>query len=92
VYVEAVYTITLTSKRQATLPAVLCEQLGIRPGDKITLERQEGDGKTVWILHGKKAVDWSWAGAGRKYAKGKSHDWDDIEHSIANAAGGDAGS
>jgi len=85
------YTITLTSKRQATLPAVLCEQLGVHPGDTITLERREGNGETLWILHGKKKVDWSWAGAGHKYAQGKSHDWEDIERSIATAVGRDAG-
>lgn len=86
------YTITLTAKRQATLPAVLCEQLGVHPGDKITLERKEAGGGTVWILHGKKKADWSWAAAGRKYAKGKSHNWDDIERSIARATGRNAGS
>ncbi len=28
-------TVRLTSKRQATLPLQLCEELGVKPGDEI---------------------------------------------------------
>lgn len=81
------HTMTLTAKRQATLPVALCEELGVAPGDKITLERREERGETLWVLHSKKQVDWSWLGAARKYASGKSHRWSDIERSIAAAWG-----
>lgn len=80
-------TMTLTAKRQATLPAELCEELGVAPGDKIILERREEDGETLWVLRGKKRIDWSWIGAAHKYANGKSHRWEDVERSIADAWG-----
>ena len=78
---------TLTAKRQATLPAALCEELGVAPGDKIILERREEGGETLWVLHGRKRIDWSWIGAGHRYAEGKSHRWEDIERTIAEAWG-----
>jgi AbrB family looped-hinge helix DNA binding protein len=79
--------ITITSKRQATLPAELCEDLGVGPGDKIDLERRNVQGETVWILRAKKP-DWSWLGAAEKYAKGRSKDWEEIERSIAKGLAG----
>jgi bifunctional DNA-binding transcriptional regulator/antitoxin component of YhaV-PrlF toxin-antitoxin module len=80
----------ITAKRQATLPAALCEELGVGPGDTLTLERHELDGEPVWVLRSPKP-DWSWAGSLREYAEGKSHDWADIERSIARGWAGDEG-
>ena len=40
-------TMTITSKRQATLPAALCQELGLRPGGKVDLDRRVVDGETV---------------------------------------------
>jgi bifunctional DNA-binding transcriptional regulator/antitoxin component of YhaV-PrlF toxin-antitoxin module len=74
--------IKLTTKRQATLPAALCEELGIRPGDTLDVDRRTVGGETVWVLRGRKP-DWSWLGAARHYAKGKSHNWAAIKRSIA---------
>ena len=74
-------TVKLTSKRQATLPASLCEELGIEPGDDIDVERRVIDGETVWVLRSRKP-DWSWFGAAREYAKKKSHRWSDVRRSI----------
>jgi bifunctional DNA-binding transcriptional regulator/antitoxin component of YhaV-PrlF toxin-antitoxin module len=37
----------LTAKRQATLPAALCEELGVGPGDALDVERRVVDGETV---------------------------------------------
>ena len=53
-------------------------------GDKIELERRRLEGETVWVLKAR-GRDWSWLGAARKYAKGKSHRWEDIEKSIGEA-------
>jgi bifunctional DNA-binding transcriptional regulator/antitoxin component of YhaV-PrlF toxin-antitoxin module len=79
----------ITAKRQATLPAALCKELGVRPGDTLELERRELEGEAVWVLRAPKP-DWSWLGAARKYARGKSHDWHEIETAIAKGwAGGD---
>jgi len=81
----------MTAKRQATLPAELCEELGLEPGDKVGLQRCVVDGETVWILRAP-GRDWSWFGAAKRYAKGKSHRWTAIERSIAEAmADDDAG-
>jgi AbrB family looped-hinge helix DNA binding protein len=73
--------VTITSKRQATLPAELCDELGVQPGDQLNLERKQVAGQSVWVITGKKP-DWSWLGAARAYAQGKSHQWADIEESI----------
>jgi bifunctional DNA-binding transcriptional regulator/antitoxin component of YhaV-PrlF toxin-antitoxin module len=80
--------LTITAKRQATLPAALCEELGVGPGDTLTLERREIAGEPVWVLRTPKP-DWSWLGALRTYAEGKSHDWEEIERSIAKGWAGE---
>jgi bifunctional DNA-binding transcriptional regulator/antitoxin component of YhaV-PrlF toxin-antitoxin module len=74
-------TVTITAKRQATFPAALCEELGLAPGAKVTLERRVVAGETVWLLRGRKP-DWSWVGLLRRYAGGKSHRLTDIRRSI----------
>ncbi len=74
-------TITLTSKRQATLPKEVCEELHLEPGDRLTIERQVIGGESVWILRPGK-VDWSWMGS-VPVAEGASHDMDEIRESIA---------
>ena len=74
-------SITLTSKRQATLPKELCEQLHITGGDEINLEPRVIDGETVWILR-PKTVDWSWVGS-VKVPPNASHEMDDVRASIA---------
>jgi len=81
----------MTVKRQVTLPAEVCEELGLGPGDKVGLERRVVDGEAVWILRAP-GRDWPWFGAAKRYAKGKSHRWRAIERSIAEAmADDDAG-
>ena len=81
-------TITITSKRQATLPAEVCVDLGIGPGDRVGLERRTIAGEVVWVLRAP-GRDWSWLGGARRYAEGKSHRWENIEKSIAEAIADD---
>jgi bifunctional DNA-binding transcriptional regulator/antitoxin component of YhaV-PrlF toxin-antitoxin module len=71
----------ITAKRQATLPASLCKELGVGPGDSLTVERMRIEGEDVWILRAPKP-DWSWAGSLSGYTEDLSHDWKDIEVSI----------
>lgn len=71
----------ITAKRQATLPVELCEELGVKPGDRLQVERRRVGDQAVWVITGKKP-DWSWFGAARRHAKGKSHRWPDVERSI----------
>ena len=60
----------------------------MRPGSRVSLERRVIDGETVWVLRSLKP-DWSWIGAARRYAKGKSHRWTDVKRSIARGWAGD---
>lgn len=80
--------ITLTAKRQATLPVEVCEDLGVKPGDKLELERRNLEGETVWVLKAP-GRDWSWLGAARRYAEGKAHRWAAIEKNIGKAMADD---
>ncbi len=76
-------TMTLTAKRQATLPRELCDELGVHPGDRLDVERAVVGGQAVWILKPHR-IDWSWIGSvqvGPDY----SHDLDDIRASIGRA-------
>jgi bifunctional DNA-binding transcriptional regulator/antitoxin component of YhaV-PrlF toxin-antitoxin module len=72
---------TITSKRQATLPVALCQELGLRPGEKVDLDRRVIDGETVWVLRGRR-LDWLWFGAARRYGKAKRHRWAEVRRSI----------
>lgn len=74
-------SVKLTTKRQATLPVQLCEELGVGPGDRLLLERRVLDGEAVWLLR-RPEPDWSWAGSLKRYGRGRSHDWAAIERSI----------
>jgi len=72
----------LTSKRQATFPVKLCEELRLSPGDEIEIEKQFINGKPGWVLR-KKQLDLSWIGSLNKYTKGKSNDWRAIKKRIS---------
>jgi bifunctional DNA-binding transcriptional regulator/antitoxin component of YhaV-PrlF toxin-antitoxin module len=74
-------TIKLTTKRQATLPRDLCEELGVHPGDEIALEQRVLGGETLWIMRPHK-VDWSWLGSAASPANA-SHDMAAVRASIA---------
>jgi len=76
------HVVTITAKRQATLPAALCKELGLAPGAKIALERRLVGKEIVWVLKGP-GPDWYWVGSLRRYATGKSHRLSDIRRSIA---------
>lgn len=80
-------SVTLTAKRQATLPRELCEELDVRPGDRLDLERAVVNGQAVWILKPHR-IDWTWIGAAA-VPDGISHDLDDIRASIARGAAGE---
>lgn len=78
--------IKLTSKRQATFPARVCESLGVSPGDEIILDPHEGeDGSIVWLLKPAKAKTRPWLGALRQYARDKDHSMDSVRRSVGEA-------
>ncbi len=76
------HVVTITAKRQATLPAALCKELGLAPWTKVVVERRLVGKETVWVLKGL-GPDWSWVGSPCRYAKGKSHRLSDIRRGIA---------
>ena len=75
--------IRLTTKRQATLPKQLCEEMGVRSGDVIQVEAATVKGERVWYLKPSAAVETPWFGRLKGYAKGKAHKMTAIRKSIA---------
>ena len=75
-------TITITSKRQATLPLALCREIGVGPGDKLDVERATIGDETVWVLRAGTATP-KWFGSLRRYGEGKPHDRGAIAASVA---------
>lgn len=62
-------TMTMTSKRQVTLPKETCETLGLKPGDTLELQSQMLAGKQVWVLHRKSRPARGWVGCLASKAK-----------------------
>jgi bifunctional DNA-binding transcriptional regulator/antitoxin component of YhaV-PrlF toxin-antitoxin module len=79
---RCIVTAKLSTRRQATFPVATCAALGLQPGDTIRFERRAVGEEIVWVVHGPEP-DWSWFGAGRPYAAGKSHDMRAVRKSIA---------
>lgn len=77
-------TMTLTSKRQATLPRETCEALGLKPGDVIELEpRSEGKDR-VWVLRPRPSRTREWVGClGPRAGNVTNHSLSAIRKSIA---------
>ncbi len=78
-------TIRLTSKRQATLPKALCDEMRLRPGDALRVTPRAVGGERVWCLEPLRRAEETWFGRLQKYARGKSHDMSDIRRSIEKA-------
>ena len=82
-----VTTIKLTSKRQATFPAALCRELGVKPGDELVLERQSRENQVTWVLKHPAVESAPWFACLRAYGAGKKHDLESIRRSIGNRPG-----
>lgn len=74
-------TLKMTSKRQVTFPVEVCRELGVETGSEIYLEKRRIENHTEWILRPRRDEE-NWYGSLRSYAKGKSHDREDIRNSI----------
>jgi len=77
--------IRLTTKRQATLPRVLCEEMGLRPGDTLLVTRRVLRGEPAWCIQPAPRSKPKWFGCLRRYARGKPHDMAAVRRSIAEA-------
>lgn len=77
-------TVKLTSKRQATFPASVCEQLGLQPGDEIQLRPKVENGEQFWVIQKSDKPQRPWLGALRAYAENvDTHSMETIRESIA---------
>lgn len=68
-------TIKMTAKRQATFPVRVCDALGVKPGDRISLQEQERNGERVWVLKPVRVLKRPWLFALAKYAKNAPRPW-----------------
>lgn len=78
--------IKITSKRQATLPKSLCNELGVDAGASLYVEKHLINGEMVWTLR-PNTLQKKWFGSLKKYTKGKSHNMKDVRSSIGKALG-----
>ena len=81
-------TVKLTSKRQATFPVQLCQDLGVTAGDDLILERKKIGGEIAWLLKPRKKTESKWFAGLQKYAVGKDHEMESIRSSIGKVIGG----
>lgn len=68
-------TIKLTAKRRATFPVAVCDALGVKPGDRISLEEQTQGGERVWLLKPIRVSKRPWLFSLAKYAKNAAQPW-----------------
>lgn len=81
--------IKLTSKRQATFPAKVCEDLGVAPGDELEIRAEKVKGKQVWVINPATPPRQQWIGSLKRYssaAKG-DHSMKAVRKSIAKNRG-----
>jgi bifunctional DNA-binding transcriptional regulator/antitoxin component of YhaV-PrlF toxin-antitoxin module len=79
-------TMTLTAKRQATLPLETCRSLGLQPGDVVELVARDGADGREWVLRPRPARVRKWLG--RLEAHGRKTDAHSMESIRASIAAG----
>jgi len=81
--------VRMTSKRQVTFPAAVCESLSVYPGDTLTLQDARVNGRKVWILEPPSTAQTpAWMGSLRAYAERKeTHAISAIRSAIARKRG-----
>ena len=77
--------IRLTTKRQATLPKQLCDEMRLRPGDGLVVDERVVDGVRVWMLRPADSIETPWFARLKRYAKGKRHDVGSVRKSVERA-------
>jgi len=63
---------------------LVCEDMNVKPGDRLELVERILDGERVWLLKPMEH-ETPWFGSLRRYAHGKSHRMTDIRESVAEA-------
>ncbi|MBN2293070.1 MAG: AbrB/MazE/SpoVT family DNA-binding domain-containing protein [Pirellulales bacterium] len=88
-------TIKITSKRQATLPKALCDDMQVQPGDSLVVERRQIENEDAWVIRPVPRLSDSdfcgltWIGSLKRYAIGKLHDMASVRRSIEEARRGE---
>ena len=81
-------TIKLTAKRQATFPAEVCHQLGLKSGDEMDLIPRLENGEQQWLLRKRTVPKRGWVGSLDQYAlNNDNHSMSAIRESIARRKG-----
>jgi AbrB family looped-hinge helix DNA binding protein len=80
--------LTLTAKRQATLPKETCEALGLRPGDAVELEPRDGKHGREWVLRPRPTHARAWVGSLAAHAgNATDHSMEAVRAGIARGRG-----
>jgi bifunctional DNA-binding transcriptional regulator/antitoxin component of YhaV-PrlF toxin-antitoxin module len=76
--------IKLTSKRQATFPSKVCQELGVAPGDELELKPAKVRGENVWVLKAASKPRSKWIGSLNRYAgnAGGDHSMEAVRKSV----------
>lgn len=88
-------TVKITSKRQATLPKALCDEMRVQPGDSLIVERRRIENEDAWVIRpapgsGEGGLNrFGWVGSLKRYAVGKSHDMASVRRSIEESRRGE---
>jgi bifunctional DNA-binding transcriptional regulator/antitoxin component of YhaV-PrlF toxin-antitoxin module len=77
--------VKITSKRQATLPRQLCDEMRLSPGDSIEVEPIVHNGERMWVMRPIHDPDLSFFGCLRGHAKKTPVDMDRIRDDIVKA-------
>jgi len=81
--------ITLEKDGRAVLPAVLCQEMGLNPGDEVEVKIKVVDGKPGLLLR-RLNPDFSWIGSLKGHVKNRDHDLSEsdkiIEKTMAREA------
>jgi len=75
----------MTSKRQVTFPARVCEELGVTAGDTLLLEKTQNKGSKAWVIRPRRRRKETWFKGLQKYAAGKRHSMRSVRQSIAKS-------
>lgn len=77
--------IKLTAKRQATFPSMVCQELGVAPGDELELKPAKVGGESVWVLKPVSKPRSKWIGSLKPYAHnaGGDHSMEAVRKSVA---------
>ncbi len=76
--------VTLEKDGKAVLPAKLCREMGLQPGDEVEVKMRVIDGKSGWLLQ-RREPDFSWIGSLKDHVKNRDHDLSRVDEVVEMA-------